>query len=217
MLQSRIKILKKLADDISAYSPIIIYGASGVGKSSFLNALCKELCANGTAHNPNIYSSEDVFQTLCEHKLLTWKNELLSSGILIIDDLQCLQGKKATAEELNKVFRSFNAPIIITTSIPICVEKFPNKDMVSFLNQGTQIDLNSLMSTDLPEYMREVLKNQKFHLTKEAFDWLAKLKIPSLAVVNGIVHLLQLHNEYDGEIIDIDNCKRILTSWITKK
>ena len=214
MLQSRNDLLRKLATDISAYSPIIIHGAAGVGKSFFADKLCKELCANGTIRNYKIRASWDVLdgmiQALCEQNLLAWETELLSSDILVIDDLHCLQGKKATVEELNKIFRSVHAPIIITTSIPICIENFPNEDMVSFLNQGTQIDLNSLMPTDLPEYMDAVLKGCEFELTQEALDWLVNLKISSLAVVNGMVHILQLHHEYDGEIIDIESCKRIL-------
>lgn len=214
MLQLRIDIIKKLTTEISAYSPIIIHGVAGVGKSFFVDKLCKELCANGTIRNFKIRASWDVLdgmiQALCEQKLLAWKNELLSSDILVIDDLHCLQGKKATAEELNKIFRSVHVPIIITTAIPICIENFPNEDMVSFLNQGTLIDLNSLMPTDLPEYMEATLKECEFQLTKEAFDWLVNLKISSLAVVNGMVHMLQLHNEYDGEIIDIKSCKKIL-------
>lgn len=215
MLQSRNDLLRKLATDISAYSPIIIHGAAGVGKSFFVDKLCKKLCADGTIRNFRIRASWDVLdgmiKALCEQNLLAWKNELLSSDILVIDDLHYLQGKKATAEELNKIFCSVHAPIIITTSIPICVENFPNEDMVSFLNQGTQIDLNSLMPTDLPEYMDAALKECEFQLTKEALDWLVNLKIPSLAVVNGIIHMLQLHTECDGEIIDIESCKRILT------
>ena len=221
MLQSRNDILKKLATDISKYSPIIIHGATGVGKSFFVNKLCKELCANGTIRNFKIRASWDVLdgmiQALCEQNLLSWENELLSSDIFVIDDLHCLQGKKATAKELNKIFRSVRAPIIITTSIPICIENFPNEDMVSFLNQGTLIDLNSLMPTDLPEYMEAALKECEFQLTKEALDWLASLKIPSFSVVDGMIHMLQLHNEYDGEIIDIESCERILAPLIQER
>lgn len=215
MLQSRNDILKKLSADISAYSPMIIRGVAGVGKSFFVDRLCKELRCNGIIRNFKIYPSWEVLdgmlRALCEQNLFAWENELLSSDILVIDDFQCFRGKEATAEELNKIFRSFNASIIITTSIPICIKNFPNKDMVSFLNQGTQIDLDSLMSTDLLEYMATAQKNCKFRLTEEAFDWLINLNIPSLAVVNGIVHLLQLHTEYDGETIDIEDCKRIVT------
>ena len=49
MLASRKNLLKKLTFDNNRYSPIVIYGKSGVGKSFFVRELCNRLHENGTA------------------------------------------------------------------------------------------------------------------------------------------------------------------------
>lgn len=150
MLTSRIELLEKLSSDIQSYSPIVIQGEPSVSNTYFLEELCRMLQEKGAVKYCKIRNSwevlDDLIRALCDRTVLEWKQELLSSEFIVIDDFQYLKEKTAIAEELYKIFKSANVPIIITTSIPITNENFYCEDLVAFLKQGTRVKLGGCVS-----------------------------------------------------------------------
>ena len=108
MLTSRIELFEKLASDINKYSPIVIQGEAGVGKSFFIEQLCRKLAEKGIIQEYTIRKSWDVLDdlicALSYHSMPEWKHDLLSSDIIVIDDFQYLDRKIVIAEELYKIF-----------------------------------------------------------------------------------------------------------------
>lgn len=66
MLASRKNLLKKLTFDNNRYSPIVIYGKSGVGKSFFVRELCNRLHENGTAKECKAYYAWEFIDSMIE-------------------------------------------------------------------------------------------------------------------------------------------------------
>ena len=223
MLSSRTDLLKKAASNINQYSPLIIQGEAGVGKSFFLESLCRELCHDGTIKEYTIRNSwdiiNDMISALCEKNMDAWRREWLSAEILVIEDLHFLKGKSATLEELYQIFRSVTVPIIITTSLPITRDNIPCEDLVAFLNEGTQILLTAPSKEDIDEYFCNMLQSSGIRLTDEANDWLRKQSIHSLAIAKGIVKTVQFYKENKDAMIGVDDCISILQPFLdqTKK
>ena len=117
MLTSRIELFEKLVSDINKYSPIVIQGEAGVGKSFFIEQVCRKLVEKGVIQDYTIRKSWDVLDNLicalCYRSMPEWKHDLLSSDIIVIDDFQYLDRKSVIVEELYKIFSSTNVPIIL--------------------------------------------------------------------------------------------------------
>ena len=139
-------LILEISTNINSLSPIVIEGTAKTNKSEVLRELCDLLCQNGIITNYKLRYSWDVLdsliQALCEHGMLEWKKDFLNSEIIVIEDFQYLKEKTAIAEELYKIFKTVNVPIIITTSIPIINENFYCEDLVAFLQRGTIVNLN---------------------------------------------------------------------------
>ena len=139
-------IIQQISEKIDTYSPIVLEGSAEINKSQIVEELCEGLCQKGRIKEYKIRYSWDVLDglimALCENNKILWKQELLSSEIIIIDDFHYLKEKTAIAEELYKIFKTANVPIIITTSIPITNENFYCEDLVAFLRKGTFVNLN---------------------------------------------------------------------------
>lgn len=223
MLSSRTDLLKKAASNINQYSPLIIQGDAGVGKSFFLESLCRELCRNGTIKEYKIRNSWDIINSmisaLCEKNMDAWRREWGSAEIIVIEDFHFLKGKSATLEKLYQILHSAAVPIIITTSLPITCENIICEDLVAFFNEGTQIFLSAPSKEDIDEYLCSMLQSSGIRLTDEANDWLSKQLIPSLPIAKGIIKKLQLYQESKDDVISVDDCISILQPFLdqTKK
>ena len=221
MLTSRIELFEKLVSDINKYSPIVIQGEAGVGKSFFIDQLCRKLAEKGIIQDYTIRKSWDVLDdlicALCYRSMPEWKHDLLSSDIIVIDDFQYLDRKIVIAEELYKIFSSTNAPIIVATSITINTENIHSKELVEFLNEGTYINFESPQSDEISEYLKQQVKKSNLHLSPQAYLWLTEQKICDLATIKGIIKTLQLYCENEDEYITLANCKKLIHSLLCTK
>lgn len=213
MLTSRKDIFEKLALDINHYSPVVIQGESGIGKSFFVRKLYGRLRKNGTIKDCKAcYAWEfidSMIEALCKKRMVDWKKEYLTADMIVIDDFQYIQGKVSTAEELYQIFSSVKTPIIITTSLPICAEYFPNNDLVQLLNGGTYIQLNSPSHEDIEEFLRQQIKEYNLHLSPKAYIWLTEQKINTFTMAKGIIKTLQLYCNCSDNITLID-CQQLI-------
>ena len=66
MLSKRTELINKLATSIQAYSPIIVEGDDGAGKSCFLRALCERLDELGVISDYTIRHAWDVENALLD-------------------------------------------------------------------------------------------------------------------------------------------------------
>ena len=221
MLTSRIELFDKLVSDINKYSPIVIHGEAGVGKSFFIDQLCRKLAEKGTIQEYNIRKSWDVLDdlicALCYRSMPEWKHDLLSSDIIVIDDFQYLDRKSVIVEELYKIFSSTNVPIIVSTSIPINTENIHSKELVKFLNEGTYIKFESPLIDEISEYLKQQVKKSNLHLSPQAYLWLTEQKICDLATIKGIIKTLQLYCENEDEYITLANCKKLVRALLCTK
>jgi chromosomal replication initiator protein len=108
-----------------AYNPLFIYGGSGLGKTHLLHAIG----LNAAAIDPRLrihYTSSEEFTNIFinairEKTTERFQRHYRDIDVLLIDDIQFLQGKEQTVEEF---FHTFNAlykaekQIVITSDVP---------------------------------------------------------------------------------------------------
>lgn len=111
-----------------AYNPLFIYGGSGLGKTHLMNAIGIYLLE----HNENLnvlYVSSEMFtnefiKALGENKTREFKNKYRKVDVLLIDDIQFLEGKETMQEEF---FHTFNSLYDLNKQIVISSDRAPNK------------------------------------------------------------------------------------------
>lgn len=100
----------KAADAVAAdpgrrYNPLVLAGPLGVGKTHLLNAIGNELAdASGGAASVACLSaatfSDDFLSALREHTIAAWRRRFQRVDALLVDDLQSVEGKDQTQDEL---------------------------------------------------------------------------------------------------------------------
>jgi chromosomal replication initiator protein len=94
-----------------AYNPLFIYGASGLGKTHMLHAIGHYVYQNFTSLNVCYVSTEtflnEFIDSIRTHGQTAFKRRYRAYDILLVDDIQLLEGKKETQEEFFYTFNSF--------------------------------------------------------------------------------------------------------------
>ena len=115
----------KVCENVSNYNPLYIYGGVGMGKTHLLNSIGFELKKN----NKIMFISAERFmyqfvKSIKSNEMVKFKDYFRSTDILLIDDIQFMNGKEAMQEEF---FHTFNALLDKGSKIIVSADRAPNK------------------------------------------------------------------------------------------
>lgn len=110
-----------VAQDIgAAYNPLFIYGPVGVGKTHLMHAIANEVYQKNPQRKIIYITSEEftneVVEAIINNETAKMKKRFRSAALLVIDDIQFIEGKEKVQEEL---FHTFN--ILVDNGSQICL------------------------------------------------------------------------------------------------
>ena len=115
----------KVSENVSSYNPLYVYGGVGMGKTHLLNSIGLELKKN----NKVMFISAERFmyqfvKSIKANDMVKFKEYFRNTDILLIDDIQFMNGKEAMQEEF---FHTFNALLEKQSQIIVSADRPPNK------------------------------------------------------------------------------------------
>jgi len=116
---------KKVSNDISHYNPLYIYGGVGMGKTHLLNAIGLKL----KNINKVMFISAERFmyqfvKSIKSNDMVKFKEYFRNTDVLLIDDIQFMNGKEALQEEF---FHTFSALLDKGSQIVLTSDRPPSK------------------------------------------------------------------------------------------
>ena len=116
---------RKVSEDLSHYNPLYIYGGVGMGKTHLMNAIGFNL----KDKNKVMFISAERFmyqfvKSIKSNEMVKFKEYFRNTDILLIDDIQFMNGKEAMQEEF---FHTFNALLEKRSQIIVSADRPPNK------------------------------------------------------------------------------------------
>ena len=116
---------RKVSENISHYNPLYIYGGVGMGKTHLLNSIGLSL----KDKNKVMFISAERFmyqfvKSIKSNDMVKFKEYFRNTDILLIDDIQFMNGKEAMQEEF---FHTFNALLDKGSQVIISADRAPNK------------------------------------------------------------------------------------------
>ena len=166
----------KVSETISQYNPLYIYGGVGMGKTHLLNSIGLELKKN----NKVMFISAERFmyqfvKSIKTNEMVKFKEYFRNTDILLIDDIQFMNGKEAMQEEF---FHTFNALLDKGSQIIVSADRAPNK--LSRIQERIKSRFSGGLVVDIqkPDYelRKKIVKNKTIELNNLYID---KVKISS--------------------------------------
>ena len=166
---------RKVSENISYYNPLYIYGGVGMGKTHLLNSIGFELKKN----NKIMFISAERFmyqfvKSIKANNMVQFKEFFRNTDILLIDDIQFMNGKEAMQEEF---FHTFNALLEKGSQIILSADRAPNK--LSRIQERIKSRFSGGLVVDIqkPDYeLRKKITQSKIEELKNLYS--DQLKMP---------------------------------------
>ena len=153
---------KKVSENISYYNPLYIYGGVGLGKTHLLNSIGHKL--NESKKVMFISAERFMYQfvkSIKSNDMVKFKEYFRNTDVLLIDDIQFMNGKEAMQEEF---FHTFNALLDKGSQIIVSADRPPNK--LSRIQERIKSRFSGGLVVDIqkPEYdLRRKIINYKIN------------------------------------------------------
>ncbi len=163
-----------------AYNPLFIYGNSGLGKTHLLHAIGNYVQLYWPAKRVRYVSSEvftnDFINAIQTNTSFNFQAKYRQVDVLLIDDIQFLQGKKETQDSF---FATFNAlhesgkQVVITSDVsPKLLNSFDER-MRSRFEWGLMTDIQAPELETRIAILRKKAESDKIRISDEILDYMA--------------------------------------------
>ena len=199
----------KVSENISQYNPLYIYGGVGLGKTHLLNSIGLELKKN----NKTMFISAERFmyqfvKSIKSNDMVKFKEYFRNTDILLIDDIQFMNGKEAMQEEF---FHTFNALLEKGSQIIVSSDRPPNK--LSRIQERIKSRFSGGLVVDIqkPDYelRKKIIQNksedlnnlypEKIKISKEIQDFISSEITSSIrelvGALNRVISFSRIYNK----------------------
>lgn len=205
----------------SDYNPLFIYGGAGLGKTHLIHAIGNRILADRPDKVLRYVHAEDYYQDVVrayqQKSFDVFKRYYRSVDVLLIDDVQFLNGKNRTQEEF---FYAFNALMEAKKQIIITCDTYP-KDITGLEDRLiTRFDWGLTVQIEPPEMeMRVAILEKKaeaegVRLDKEVAFFIAKHLKSNVRELEGALKKVLAYSQFHGRAIGLDMAKEALKDVI---
>ena len=221
------QVASAAANNSVTYNPVYVHSTVGLGKSHLLNAIAWQALA--TAPNLHVvYLTADHFMyhfinAVMRQSALQFKEWLRRVDLLLIDDMQFLQGKSATefGHTLGTLLTGAKQVVVAGDSAPRDLEMLDER-IRSRLGGGLVVQINSFDG----DLRRSIVQRradqaaQRFagvHFPPAVIDYVASSVISHGRDLDGAVNRLVAANQLTNEPITIGLAERTLADLIRQR
>ena len=211
---------KKVSEKISHYNPFYLYAGVGMGKTHILNAIGLKLKED----NKVTFISAERFmyqfvKSIKSNEMVKFKDTFRNTDVLIIDDIQFMNGKEAMQEEF---FHTFNSLIDKGSQVILSADRPPNKlikiqeRIKSRFSGGLVVDIQNpehelrlkILKSKVDEL--KLLYNEKLNLSDDILKFISNEIRNSIRELVGALNRVASFSRIYNRVPNLNEIKIIL-------
>lgn len=207
----------------TAYNPLFIYGGVGLGKTHLMHAIGHHVL-NKDVNKRVVYMTSEEFmnsyvEATLKKKIDTFRNELRSVDLLLLDDVQFLLDKTSSKNEL---FHTFNALHTKKKQVVISSDRTPKQLHIDGMDDRLTSRLGSGLDAEIGppsvEIKQAILKarieEEKLEIPNEIITFIASVIDNDIRVLDkAITTIIGQHRLLDNDIT-IDMVRKVLWDFV---
>ena len=211
---------KKVSEKIAHYNPFYLYSGVGMGKTHLLNAIGLKLKEDKKV---TFISAErfmyQFIKSIKSNEMVKFKDNFRNTDVLIIDDIQFMNGKEAMQEEF---FHTFNSLIDKGSQVILSADRPPSKlvkiqeRIKSRFSGGLVVDIqspeNDLRLKILKKKVDELnmLYGEKLKLSEEILNFISSEIKNSIRELVGALNRVASFSRIYNRVPNLNEIKIIL-------
>ena len=205
-----------------AYNPLFIYGESGLGKTHLLHAIGHYAESLYPTIRVKYVSSEeftnDFINSIANNRGTAFQSRYRNIDILLIDDIQFLQGKAETQEAFFHTFNTLhdhNKQVVITSDLP-------PKSLTGFEDRmRTRFEWGLLTDVQTPDLetriaiLRKKAEKEKLKAPDEILEYIASKVTSNIRELEGTLIRVTAFANLNKSAVDLPLVQTVLKDIIT--
>lgn len=204
-----------------AYNPLFIYGESGLGKTHLLHAIGHYAQSLYPTIRVKYVSSEeftnDFINSIANNRGTAFQARYRNIDILLIDDIQFLQGKAETQEAFFHTFNTLhdhNKQVVITSDVP-------PKSLTGFEDRmRTRFEWGLLTDVQTPDLetriaiLRKKAEKEKLNVPDEILEFIASKVTSNIRELEGTLIRVTAYANLNKAAVDLPLVQTVLKDLI---
>ncbi|MGV8970065.1 MAG: chromosomal replication initiator protein DnaA [Microbacteriaceae bacterium] len=205
-----------------AYNPLFIYGDSGLGKTHLLHAIGHYAESLYPGIRVRYVSSEeftnDFINSIANNRASVFQSRYREIDILLIDDIQFLQGKDSTQEAFFHTFNTLhdhNKQVVITSDLP-------PKHLTGFEDRmRSRFEWGLITDVQVPELetriaiLRKKAQSEKLQVSNEILEYMASKVSSNIRELEGTLIRVTAFASLNRQPVDLALVQTVLKDLIT--
>lgn len=197
------------------YNPLFIYGKTGHGKTHLIQAVGNHLKKTGkkvfyvTAERFTV----DYFNSLQSGTANSFKDKYRQYDVLVMDDVQFLNSKEKTQEELFHLFNTLhdnNKQIVFSSDIHPSLLSGMEERLRSRFAAGMIVDIPAPDQESRAAILRVKAAQNHLTLSEEVIEHLAETINGNIRELEGALNSIMCQSQLLGRILALDEVKDII-------
>ncbi|BDZ39953.1 chromosomal replication initiator protein DnaA [Microbacterium suwonense] len=200
-----------------AYNPLFIYGDSGLGKTHLLHAIGDYAQSLYAGVKVRYVSSEeftnDFINSIANNRGAAFQGRYREVDILMIDDIQFLQGRAETQEAFFHTFNQLhdhNKQVVITSDVaPKLLTGFEDR-MRSRFEWGLITDVQAPDLETRIAILRKKAQSDSLHIPDEVLEYIATVVSSNIRELEGALIRVSAFASLNRSALDISLAQTVL-------
>ena len=205
-----------------AYNPLFIYGDSGLGKTHLLHAIGHYAESLYPGIRVRYVSSEeftnDFINSIANNRASVFQSRYREIDILLIDDIQFLQGKDSTQEAFFHTFNTLhdhNKQVVITSDLPPKLLIGFEDRMRSRFEWGLITDVQAADLETRIAILRKKAQSEKLQVENEILEYMASKVSSNIRELEGTLIRVTAFASLNRQPVDLALVQTVLKDLIT--
>ena len=200
-----------------AYNPLFVYGSSGLGKTHLLHAIGHYAMHLKPRTKVRYVSSEeftnDFINAIQNNRPAEFQTQYRDVDILLVDDIQFLQGKDQTQEAFFHTFNNLhdhNKQVVITSDLrPKQLEGFEER-MLSRFEWGLITDIQAPEFETRVAILRKKAAAERIEIPEQVIEYMASRISSNIRELEGTLIRVTAFANLNRQPIDMDLIQTVL-------
>lgn len=211
------------------YNPLFIYGASGLGKTHLMQAIGHYIIFNKPKLKVRYIKTEEYVNELIKNlqhggernnRMEKFRQKYRNIDVLLIDDIQFLESKTYTMEEIFHTFDSLhnnNKQIVITSDrLPKDIPTLPDRLRTRF-EMGLVVDITPPDFETRVAILKNLADEISMKIDFEVFEYIANNFVSNVRELEGAFNKVSAYADIEKVDLTLDYAKKVLNCEALQK
>ena len=211
------------------YNPLFIYGASGLGKTHLMQAIGHYIVFNKPKLKVRYIKTEEYVNELIKNlqhggernaRMEKFRQKYRNIDVLLIDDIQFLESKTYTMEEIFHTFDTLhnnNKQIVITSDrLPKDIPTLPDRLRTRF-EMGLVVDITPPDFETRVAILKNLAEQISMNIEFEVFEYIANNFVNNVRELEGAFNKVSAYADIEKVDVTLAYAKKVLNCEAMKK